>query len=129
MTDPGFMERTVSAVSSFGANTPPMSAVVMTTSDWAHWSTSIWRCRAWSSGESSLGVAAAGGGAVLEVDADVLGADALDLLLDLGPHVAASTLAPSRRAVAMACSPATPAPITNTLAGVTMPAAVMNMGK
>src|SRR5204863_140296 len=37
----------------------------------------------------------------------------------------AKTLAPSRRAVAMACRPATAAPITNTLAGNTMPAAVV----
>ena len=29
----------------------------------------------------------------------------------------------------MACRPATPAPITSTLAGGTVPAAVMNMGK
>ena len=41
----------------------------------------------------------------------------------------AVTWAPSRLAVAMAWRPATPAPITNTLAGGTMPAAVMNMGK
>src|SRR5438093_922620 len=37
--------------------------------------------------------------------------------------------APSRRAVAIACSPATPAPITSTFAGGTVPAAVMSIGK
>ena len=31
--------------------------------------------------------------------------------------------------MAMACSPATPAPMTRTLAGGTVPAAVMNIGK
>jgi len=36
---------------------------------------------------------------------------------------------PSRRAVAIACRPATPAPRTSTLAGGTVPAAVMNIGK
>jgi hypothetical protein len=41
----------------------------------------------------------------------------------------AMTTAPSRRAVAMACSPATPAPSTSTWAGGTVPAAVMNIGK
>src|ERR1700722_11662277 len=41
----------------------------------------------------------------------------------------ARTCAPSLLAVAMACSPATPAPITSTLAGGTVPAAVMNIGK
>ena len=35
---------------------------------------------------------------------------------------------PSREAVAMACRPATPAPTTKTLAGATVPAAVINMG-
>ena len=39
------------------------------------------------------------------------------------------TTAPSRRAVAIACSPATPAPSTSTCAGGTVPAAVMNIGK
>ena len=41
----------------------------------------------------------------------------------------ASTTAPRRRAVAIACRPATPAPSTSTLAGATVPAAVMNSGK
>ena len=35
---------------------------------------------------------------------------------------------PDRRAVAMACSPATPAPSMNTLAAVTVPAAVISIG-
>ena len=39
------------------------------------------------------------------------------------------TTAPNRRAVAIACNPATPAPSTNTCAGGTVPAAVMNIGK
>jgi hypothetical protein len=38
-------------------------------------------------------------------------------------------LAPSRRAVAIAWSPATAAPTTNTFAGGTMPAAVISIGK
>ena len=41
----------------------------------------------------------------------------------------ASTTAPRRREVAIACKPATPAPITNTLAGLIVPAAVVNIGK
>ena len=41
----------------------------------------------------------------------------------------ASTTAPSLRAVAIACSPATPAPRMNTRAGAMVPAAVMNNGK
>jgi hypothetical protein len=38
-------------------------------------------------------------------------------------------MAPSRLAVAMACKPATPAPITSTCAGRMVPAAVVNMGR
>jgi len=41
----------------------------------------------------------------------------------------ALTWAPSRFAVAIAWSPATPTPITNTLAGLTVPAAVIIIGK
>ena len=40
----------------------------------------------------------------------------------------AVTTAPIRRAVAIACRPATPAPTMNTLAGVTVPAAVIIIG-
>jgi hypothetical protein len=54
MTAPGFIDRTISAVMSFGANTPPMSAVVTTTSDWAIWAARISRCRARSSSDSSF---------------------------------------------------------------------------
>ena len=39
------------------------------------------------------------------------------------------TIAPSRLAVAIACRPATPAPRTSTLAGATVPAAVVIIGK
>ena len=40
----------------------------------------------------------------------------------------AETTAPSRRAVAIACRPATPAPSTSTFAGATVPAAVISSG-
>ena len=39
-----------------------------------------------------------------------------------------STLAPNRRAIAIACNPATPAPRTTTLAGGIVPAAVIKRG-
>ena len=41
----------------------------------------------------------------------------------------ALTTAPRRRAVAIACSPATPAPSTTTRAGATVPAEVIIIGK
>ena len=54
MTAPGFIDRTISAVMSLGANTPPISAVVITTSDCAHCAARSSRWRAWSSSDSSL---------------------------------------------------------------------------
>ena len=54
--------------------------------------------------------------------------EALDLLLGSRPKSYAEVTAPSRRAVAMAWSPATPAPMTRTRAGVIVPAAVVSMG-
>ena len=41
----------------------------------------------------------------------------------------ASTLAPRRLAVAIACNPATPAPSMSTFPGLIVPAAVINMGR
>ena len=41
----------------------------------------------------------------------------------------AETCAPKRRAVAMACNPATPTPMMNALAAVIVPAAVIIIGK
>ena len=82
-------------------------------------------------GRHLLGVAA-GGLSLLELvvlDRDELRAQAFDLLLR-GPDARRSrvTTAPRRRAVAMACRPATPAPITKMRAAGTVPAAVIIMG-
>ena len=60
---------------------------------------------------------------------DEVGAQSRTCSFTTGRVSNASTTAPNRRAVAMACSPATPAPITNTRAGVSVPAAVMSRGK
>ena len=48
--------------------------------------------------------------------------------LAAGRTSVAVTTAPSRRAVAIACRPATPAPMTNTRAAGTVPAAVIIIG-
>ena len=64
-------------------------------------------------------------------DAEVqeLGAQRFDLLLHFRAHVEAFDRAPRRRAVAMACRPATPAPTISTFEGRMVPAAVVSMGK
>ena len=65
----------------------------------------------------------------LERDLDEARAEALDLFLDRRPDVVGLDLrAPSRLACAIACSPATPAPTTNTFAAVMVPAAVISIG-
>ena len=88
ITAPGFIDRTMSAVTSLGANTPPMSAVVTTTSDWAHLrGEDLALARLVLLGQL-LGVAAARRRrSRLSSMPDVLAADALDLLLHLGPDV------------------------------------------
>ena len=48
--------------------------------------------------------------------------------LAAGRTSVAVTMAPRRRAVAMACRPATPAPMTNIFAAATVPAAVIIIG-
>jgi NAD(P) transhydrogenase subunit alpha len=62
---------------------------------------------------------------VLVIGAGVAGLQAIATARRLG----AVTTAPSRLAVAIACRPATPAPITSTFAGGTVPAAVISIGK
>ena len=54
-----------------------------------------------------------------------------DLISSLaaGRTSVADTRPPSRRAVAMACRPATPAPMMKTFAAGTVPAAVISIGK
>ena len=63
------------------------------------------------------------------VDAAALFQRALPMMMTAaGRTSVAVTMAPSRRAVAMACSPATPTPITNNFAAGTVPAAVIIIG-
>jgi hypothetical protein len=87
MTEPGFIALTVSALIKRGANTPPINAVVITTSDCAHSSAEQLALPGAILRRQFFGVAAAGRCAFLQLDADVLRANALDLFLDLGAHV------------------------------------------
>jgi hypothetical protein len=77
-----------------------------------------------------LGVAAGGLGVLefLVLDREEFRAQAFDLLLGGGRTSVAVTTAPSRRAVAIACRPATPTPMTNTARAGTVPAAVIIIG-
>ena len=63
------------------------------------------------------------------LDEDRLGAERLDLFLGRRADVGRADLRPRRRAVAIAWSPATPTPMTKTRAALTVPAAVIIIGK
>src|SRR2546422_37358 len=52
-----------------------------------------------------------------------------ELAIAAARRSSAEATAPSLRAVAIACKPATPAPITKTRPGVIVPAAVVSIGK
>ena len=128
ITDPGRMPRTASAVTSFGAGRPGIAAVVITTSKPGIRACSSACWAACCSGRQLPRVAALG---LLALDAEVeeRRAERLDLLAHRGRTSKPLTTAPRRRAVAIACSPATPAPSTSTFAGGIVPAAVISIGK
>ena len=130
-TEPGFIEATIAAVTSFGAGRPGISAVVMTMSCLAMCSAVSAACLAWYSLRHLLGVAAGGLGVLelLVLDGEELGAERFDLLLGRGAHVGGGDHRAEAPAVAIACRPATPTPMMNTFAAGTVPAAVIIIGK
>ena len=125
ITEPGFMDLTMSAVISLGAGLPGMSAVVMMMS------TSL-ACSANNSisalMNSSLITLAyppppepSSSNSISRNSAPILSTCCLTSSL----VSKARTMAPMLRAAPMAASPATPAPMTITFAGGTLPAAVI----
>ena len=126
-TAPSAMPSTIEVETSTGALRPGTAAVVMTTSERPTSSASAGALALEFFGRELAGVAAGSLGRHAEVEERR--AQALRLLLGRGPHVVGldhRAQAPRRRD---GCRPATPTPITSTLAGGTVPAAVMNMGK
>ena len=130
MTEPGFIDSTMARVTSLGAGRPGISAVVMTMS-----------CLAMCDGDESsllglifrrhfLGVAAGRLGLLefLVLDRDELGAEALDLLLGGRAHVGRRHHSAEATGGGDRLRPATPAPMTNTRAAGTVPAAVIIIG-
>ena len=124
------MSRTIAPVMRRGAGRPGMSAVVMTRSisRMCRWISSSSR-RCWSSPSSAAYPPAASAAVVTASGATKLAPRLSTCSFTAGRTSNADTTAPSRRAVAIACSPATPAPSTNTLAGASVPAAVVSIGK
>ena len=121
------MPLTMSPVTSSGARLPGTAAVVMTTSDSRRARRSA---RAACAGTPRLLLRVAALAFLrLEGKLDEGCAQGLHLLLHGRSDVVGGDNGPSRRAVAMACKPATPAPITSTRVGATVPAAVIIIGK
>src|SRR5690554_6715476 len=128
-TAPGFICLSMALVINKGALLPGIKAVVMTTSDLTMDFSSISDCFFLYSSDCSTAYPPA-----------PLSSTAPGTSTNLPPRLCtcsftealvsnASTTAPKRRDVAIACNPATPAPITSTFAGGTVPAAVINIGK
>src|SRR5690606_35945675 len=128
-TAPGFICLSMALVMSKGALLPGIKAVVMTTSDltidfsnisdWAFLYSSD--C---STAYPPAPLSSTAPGTSTNLPPRLCTCSLTELLVSN-----ASTTAPSLRAVAIACNPATPEPITSTFAGGTVPAAVINIGK
>src|SRR5574341_1497935 len=129
ITDPGRIPSTAARVTRIGARFPGIAAVVTTTSAsltlWARNSSSR---RCWSS-DSSLAYPPAPSPSTRSAIARNLAPRLSTCSFTAARTSNAETMAPSRRAVAIACRPATPAPRTRTRAGGSVPAAVTSIGK
>src|SRR5215208_7136195 len=128
ITDPSRIFSTAAAGTSLGAGRPGMAAVVMTASKSGIRSSSASCCRSCSSGVSSRAYPPS-------VSSPTIPRSRNDAPSDItcsrvaGRMSKPDTTPPSRRAVAIACSPATPAPSTSTFAGAIVPAAVVSIGR
>ena len=129
MTEPYFIFSTISLVINVGAGAPLSCAVVIMTSAFTASSNIFSCCFCLYSAVCSTAYPPA-----------ALSSVAPSTSINFAPRLSTSSLAaarvsnacttePSLLAVATACNPATPAPITNTLAGGMLPAAVVNIGK
>ncbi len=128
MTDPVRMPSTALAGMSFGAGRPGTAAVVITTSKSGIRSSSAACCCACCSGVSSVAYPPAVSSVRTPRSRNVA-PRLCTCSATAGRTSKAETTAPSRLAVAIACRPATPAPITSARTGAIVPAAVMSMGK
>ena len=128
MTDPYFMLFTMSSVTRTGAFLPGMRAVVMTKSAVATCLETSSCCFFKNSSDTPF-----------TYPPSILIESSSLTMMNFPPNDSTcslvsgrisdtSTIEPKRFAVAMACSPATPAPKMSTLEGLMVPAAVINIG-
>ena len=125
ITDPRFMLFTISSVMRTGAGLLGMSAVVMMMSTSRACAANISISALMKAGLISLRVAAAALAVLVDVELDELGAHALDLILHRRAGVEGAHDGAQAAGRADGRQPATPAPMTSTLAAGTLPAAVI----
>ena len=113
---------------SFGAGRPGTAAVVMTASKSGIRSSSAACWRACSSGVSSRAYPPSVSSPTIPRSRNAAPSDSTCSRV-AGRTSKPETTPPSRRAVAIAWSPATPAPSTSTFAGAIVPAAVVSIGR
>src|SRR5262249_55687914 len=129
ITEPAAIALTASQVTSSGGRRPGTCAVVMTTSCRAMWLASSACCACRSSSASARAYPPSPAAGPTQVSSIKVAPSDSTSVLVCGRTSEAEPPAPSRLAVPMACSPATPVPSTSTLAGRAVPAAVMSSGK
>ena len=129
ITEPARIARTASAVISFGAGRPGIAAVVITASNCGIRACSSACWAACCSARQLARVAALGLLADERRGRGTSRRATRPVRAPPGARRTPDTTAPRRRAVAIACSPATPAPSTSTFAGGIVPAAVISIGK
>jgi hypothetical protein len=112
-------------VISFGAGLPGMSAVVMMMSTSLRLLREHLALRLLEAFAHHLGIAADAAAFLDVIDRHVLAAERADLVADFRPRVVGAHDRAEARGRADGGSPATPAPITKTFAGGTLPAAVI----
>ncbi len=128
ITEPERIRSTALAGMSFGAGRPGTAAVVTTTSKSGMRSSSAACCCACSSGVSSRAYPPSVSSVRMPSSRNA--APRLSTCsFTAGRTSNEDTTAPSLRAVAIACRPATPAPMTSARTGAIVPAAVMSIGK
>ena len=129
ITEPVFIPFTISAVSSIGAFFPGISAVVITISASRTCLVMSSCCFLRKSEDTSFTYPPSV--LILSSPFNSMNLAPNDSTCSLvsGRMSLTSTIAPNRFAVAIACNPATPAPMITIRAGLTVPAAVINNGK
>ena len=129
ITEPGFIASIISFVIIIGALRPKICAVVITISAWAQYCIIVSRCLFNCCSVNAFAYPCAVCPVSPRSTSTNFAPSERTSFFAIGRVSNASTFAPSRRAVAIACNPATPVPMINTFDGCNVPAGVIIIGK